>query len=209
MPYESPTICVSSHKSAENDIHGLEIGFHVPSLSRGHVITRLGRDTDLILRHSYSAVHVAFEIHPETRLVMLSVRSKGPADVTVATIDQKDEDVIVDGDCVILYGQNYGIRIASYVLLLVWRKVEGPDPAEAFRALAMSGYEDSLRRLRGVPDRNLSIPIDTSALACKSYYVTKLAMSNAPHCPRVHRHPCSHIEKLVFRGIQGARCQKW
>lgn len=62
--------------SADSGNPGLEIGFHVPPFSRGHVIARLGRDTDLILRDSYSAVHVAFEIHPDTLVVMLSVRTK-------------------------------------------------------------------------------------------------------------------------------------
>lgn len=35
---------------------GLEIGFHVPPFSRGHVITRMGRNADLILRESFSGV---------------------------------------------------------------------------------------------------------------------------------------------------------
>lgn len=73
---------------------GLEIGFHIPPFSRGHVITRLGRNTDLILRESYSAVHVAFEIHPETFVVMLSVRTKHTSSVTVTARSTREKGAL-------------------------------------------------------------------------------------------------------------------
>lgn len=60
---------------------GLEVGFHVSSMQHGHVITRLGRDADLILsprqpQEPMSRVHVAFEVNPTINMVVLSVRSK-------------------------------------------------------------------------------------------------------------------------------------
>src|SRR3569833_2440059 len=62
--------------SAGGDL-GLEVGFHVPSPPSGYVITRLGRNADLILKHrTASTDHFAFEINPETNLIRLSVRSK-------------------------------------------------------------------------------------------------------------------------------------
>ena len=101
IPFVSP--------SAEG-MPGLEIGFHVPPFSRGHVITRLGRKGDLILRESYSAVHVAFEVHPDTHLVVLSVRTKRVSSVTVQ-LDEAEEEI--PGDCALIYGRQYNINIAS------------------------------------------------------------------------------------------------
>jgi predicted RNA-binding protein YlqC (UPF0109 family) len=80
-----------------------EIGYHVSRIAGGHVITRLGRNVDLVLPKAGSKVHVAFEIHPETRLILLSVLSKYPSTVTVAFAG-KEETEAVPGDCVMVCG---------------------------------------------------------------------------------------------------------
>lgn len=164
--------------SSSKNKPGLEIGFHVPPFSRGHVIARLGRNTDLILRESYSAVHVAFEIHPETLVVMLSVRTKQASSVTVATLEEEgvDNDPI-SGDCAIIYGERYRIGIASYVFNLTWRDLGDSDPAAALKGLTMKGYEDSMVRLKDVRSRDRSL-LETSTP--NSWYMTRLQSSKAP-----------------------------
>jgi hypothetical protein len=102
---------------------GLEVGFHVPSMPRGRVITRLGRDADLVLRgRSVSAVHVAFEIHPETLVVLLSIRSKHASSVTISD-ELSEEPQTIKGDCVVVYGTTYTISIASFAFRLYDRDV--------------------------------------------------------------------------------------
>jgi hypothetical protein len=160
---------------------GLEVGFHVPPFSRGHVITRLGRNADLILRDSYSAVHLAFEIHPETLIVMLSVRTKTQSSVRVAPVnaaDIVDEGEEVSGDCALAYGQNYAINITSYQFRLVWRGVEGTNPANSLRNLTIEGYRASMERLKDVRSRDQSV-LEASSTA-NSWYMTRLQSSKAP-----------------------------
>lgn len=159
--------------SANGDL-GLEVGFHVPSLSRGHIITELGRDADLSLPKSSSAVQVAFEVHPVTSVVMLYVRTKRSWSVTVEECpkrsesesskdsddeygkydnhDKHDEDwkdkqlVAKSGDCAIIYGTEYLLNVASYEFRLVWRAGEGPDKTTSLEKLTMAGYKDSMAR---------------------------------------------------------------
>jgi hypothetical protein len=108
-------------------VRGLEIGFHIPPFSRGHVITKLGRNTDLILPKSYSGVHVAFEMHMDPLVVMLSVRTKQSRTVTVEP--ERDDNTIytpaqrIAGDCALRYGQGYIISITSYKFLLAGDQV--------------------------------------------------------------------------------------
>ncbi|KAK4132125.1 kinase-like protein [Trichocladium antarcticum] len=155
---------------------GLEVGFHVPPFSRGHVITRLGRNTDLILRESFSAVHLAFEIHPETLLVMLSVRTKHGSSVTVAPlVDAESEPQNITGDCAIIYGQVYHLTIASYLFKLVWREVPTANTAaDCLKKLAHEGYQESLLRLENVRSRDISVP---ETLWPNSWYMTRLQSS--------------------------------
>ena len=144
---------------------GLEIGFHVPSISSGRVITRIGRDADLILPgRPISKVHVAFEIHPETLVVLLSVRSKHLSSVKVASL--KSEEQKLDGDCVIIYGQDYRITIVSYEFELIWREIKSP------RDLAIQGYKHSLERLQDVRSRDLPTEFDESKVY--TWYDTRL-----------------------------------
>lgn len=157
---------------------GLEIGFHVPRSSHGHVITRLGRNTDLILRESYSAVHVAFEINAETLLVMLSIRTKQVSSVSIAEAKERTEDKqAVCGDCAMLYGQEYRIRIASYWFKLVWRPTQGTDRVQSLKDLATKGYEDAKQRLKHVKSSDVSIVESSTA---HSWYMTRLQSAKAP-----------------------------
>jgi hypothetical protein len=130
---------------------GFEVGFHVSSVP-GRVIARLGRNADLILqRRNVSAVHVAFELHPDTLVVLLSVRSKRMSSVVVRyeTVQQKEETV--EGDCVLSYGKKYGIDIVCYKFRLIWRQ---PEP-EPLRALAVRDYQRALEQQANVRSRNL------------------------------------------------------
>ncbi|KAI0102488.1 hypothetical protein GGR51DRAFT_291942 [Nemania sp. FL0031] len=71
---------------------GLEVGFHVPSVPRAPLITRLGQDADLNLRlidfrHSMSRVHATFKFEVSDNhegFVVLTTRSK--ATVSYAAI---------------------------------------------------------------------------------------------------------------------------
>ncbi|KAI1347200.1 kinase-like protein [Xylaria sp. FL0043] len=170
---------------------GLEVGYHVSSTARGHVITRLGRNADLILRQSslgppMSEVHVAFEINPATELLILSVRSKRSLSVRFAAIrspkekakeqqapqqgpgDTATEDITGDG--VILYGQNYKIFIASYEFDLLWW-------GESAKTLALQGYRESLQRLQDVRSRDRPTEIDKSDAL--SWHMTRLNTAKA------------------------------
>ncbi|KAK4113273.1 kinase-like protein, partial [Canariomyces notabilis] len=166
---------------------GLEIGFHVPSTPSGRVITRLGRNADLILRgRAVSAVHVAFEIHPETLVVLLSVRSKNSTSVTIAPMQKAGHEEVIDGDCVIVYGQDYRMTIASHNFELIWRRPEAYDVIMALRELAIRGYQDSLQRLQHVRSRDLPTEFDQSEL-------------HTWHNTRIHT-----ARKVLFREAEGA-----
>ena len=56
---------------------GLEIGYHVPGRPRPEVIAEVGRNADLILPStSISAIHFSFEVHPESKAILLCDRSR-------------------------------------------------------------------------------------------------------------------------------------
>lgn len=166
------------------DRPGLEVGFHVPSKPGGHVITRLGRDADLILRQvarqqPVSAVHVAFEINPATHHVLLTVRSKRLSSVTFAPFFGEEEDGSVDretitGSGVILYGQDYQITMASYMFMLVWPGLAGTQRAraETLKRFTLQGYHSSLQRVQGLRSRDR--PTDVDASEVRSWHVTRL-----------------------------------
>ncbi|KZZ90282.1 Protein kinase-like domain protein [Moelleriella libera RCEF 2490] len=112
---------------------GLKIGYHVPQIPGGHVITRLGRNTDIILRKAESKVHVAFEINPETRLVLLSTRSRHPNTV-----------------------MEYELTVSGYKFCLVWRATNEIIDTEYLKKLAWGGYKESKSRLKTVESRDYS-----------------------------------------------------
>ncbi|KAJ8122992.1 hypothetical protein O1611_g9702 [Lasiodiplodia mahajangana] len=172
---------------------GLEVGYHVPCTPRGHVITRLGRNADLILPKSspgepMSSVHVAFEINPATELVVLSVRSKRVSSVTFAVLPDEteepndpgeqslaQEEVVpnataetITGDGVMLYKQNYTLSIASYHFKLLWLVGD----SEASKTLAVQGYQASLQQLQDVPSRDR--PTEGDSSEALSWHITRL-----------------------------------
>ncbi|KAL7936915.1 kinase-like domain-containing protein [Trichoderma chlorosporum] len=177
---------------------GLEVGFHVSSMRYGHVITRLGRDADLILRESspgmpMSAVHVAFEINPATNLVVLSVRSKRISSVKFAVLEHEDDEktsedntgeqglvqkentedaaaagLSIIGDGVILYTQDYTLSIASYEFQLLWLK----RSKESFKALVLRDYQTSLQLQQNVRSRDR--PTEGDHSEALSWHITRL-----------------------------------
>ena len=165
---------------------GLEIGYHVPSIPQGNVITRLGRDADLILRestrqHPISALHVAFEINPATHLVLLSVRSKRVSSVSFELLEEDDENSEhkeIIGDGVMLYGQNYRISIGSYRFQLIWRTISSDDTnIEALKALAIQSFQTSMQKLQNVRSRDRPTEYDDSEYL--SWHVTRLNTANS------------------------------
>lgn len=154
---------------------GLEVGYHVPSTPSGTVITRLGRggdQSDLILRrqslaHPMSRHHVAFEVNPDTRLVILSVRSKRVSSVKFAVRDGIEKE-LVTGDGVIFYGQDYDISIALYRFELHWLN----GSIDSLKDLVVQGYEASLDLLEGV--RSSQRPTGRDISEALSWHVTRL-----------------------------------
>ena len=139
---------------------GLEVGFHVTSIP-GRVIARLGRDADLILRErTVSAVHIAFEIQPETLVVLLSVRSKRTLSIIVTPLKPNlpIEGEPIEGDCVVSYGKEYQINIVAYSFRLKWRQTAAPESA---RKLAIQDYKKALQRQGNVRSRNLPTERDS------------------------------------------------
>ncbi|RMZ76979.1 hypothetical protein DV738_g4644, partial [Chaetothyriales sp. CBS 135597] len=165
-------------------------------MRHGHVITRLGRNADLILRHSkpekpMSAVHVAFEINPATNLVILSVRSKRMSSVSFAMIKQKDKGKArseepaeqshvheedpedgtaqqIIGDGVILYKQDYKLSIASYTFDLLWLGAS----EETLKNVVVQDYQTSLQLLGNVRSRDQPTECDQSE--AQSWHITRL-----------------------------------
>ncbi|KAL8383044.1 hypothetical protein RB595_006691 [Gaeumannomyces hyphopodioides] len=125
---------------APNESLGLGIGFHVASVP-GRVMARLGRDADLILQQrNVSGVHVSFEMHPETLVVLLSCRTKRTSSVVVTPTKGSAEQI--NGDCVLSYGIEYTLAIANYDFVLKWR----PGTAEELRELSIREYTEALKR---------------------------------------------------------------
>ena len=176
--------------SSLNDLRGLEVGYHVTSAPRRHVIARLGRGADLILPESssklpMSGIHVAFEINPATHLVLLSVRSKRISTVSFSILPSPNDHIspgeVIDGeeitgDGVIIYAQNYSISIASYSFNLVWRSFN-PDPvenAELLKALAVQGYTESIEQWQQLLiSRNR--PTESDMFESQSWHVTRIS----------------------------------
>ncbi|KIE00750.1 Protein kinase-like domain protein, partial [Metarhizium majus ARSEF 297] len=198
---------------ARNGFYGLEVGYHVSSLPRGHVITRLGRNADLILSKStpeipMSTVHVAFEMNPSTRLIVLSVRSKHASTVyfsiysstaeengqggpgTGMSVQQELQEANIareriTGQGVILYSQDYDITIANYNFHLIWKLDNSSGNAKFLKALAFQGYQESVHRMQDVRSRDRPTEYDHSE--AMSWHMTRLntvkgtCFSDVPH----------------------------
>ncbi|KAK3386088.1 kinase-like domain-containing protein, partial [Podospora didyma] len=143
----------------------LEIGFHVPSLPSGRVITRIGRNADLILpkiknnvtpRVPIMAIHIAFEIHPQTLLVLLSVRAKNVSSVKDAALEA------IQGDCVIQCGESYNVDIVSYQFKLAWRN---DLTVRSLKELVLQEYHGSVDQAKQLRTRDQPDSVDESVLA--------------------------------------------
>ncbi|KAI3558672.1 mitogen activated protein kinase kinase kinase 3 [Colletotrichum abscissum] len=163
---------------------GLEVGFHVASTG-GFVIARLGRKGDLVLNRNTSSEpmcreHVAFEFQDTTKLIHLVVRSK-KQEFTVAVgllvdsrlrpqrgtlLESDDVNKVVDGEVVMLYGQNYNIQISSYRFDLVWTVSSSRDPPhvnnERLKELAWACFRQSMSMLKGLGSRDLPTGFERS-----------------------------------------------
>ncbi|KAL8296120.1 hypothetical protein RB597_009420 [Gaeumannomyces tritici] len=166
---------------------GLEIGFHVPIKPDSRVITRLGRNADLILRHStpqkvMSRVYVAFEFHPTTHFILLSVRSKALTSVTFGLVSPPGDPgtpentmpVPTLGDGVIVYSRDHTVSIASYEFKLVWRTLSSTlgQNIALFKDLALQGYNSCLQRMAAFGSRDR--PSDYDHTEAQSWHVTRL-----------------------------------
>ena len=164
--------------SSSFDKLGLEVGYHVPSTPKGHVIATLGRNADLILskstpQHRMSRVHISVEINPATHILVVCVRSKYPTSVTFASKDQHTDDTTsITGDGVILYGRRYTVSIASYCFEIAWCNA----PTASLQALAVRGYEKSLQLLQDVRSRDRPTEYGTSELL--SWHITRLGTAS-------------------------------
>ncbi|CAK7210374.1 hypothetical protein SCUCBS95973_000757 [Sporothrix curviconia] len=122
----------------------LGIGFHVSRVP-GRVMARLGRghNADIILPgRSISAIHVAFEIHPETHAVLLSVRAKRESSVTVAPAEKNGSGEKVEGDCVLSFDTRYNLEIGPYKFKVSWKA----GTAAELQALAEAEYKEALKQ---------------------------------------------------------------
>ncbi|KAG8423877.1 hypothetical protein J3458_000726 [Metarhizium acridum] len=195
---------------------GLEVGYHVSSIPQGHVITRLGRNADLILpqsklSHPMSAVHVAFETNPATHLVILSVRSKRISSVTFAVLEDgasngpgqpspEGKEVLegnatgrlITGDGVILYKQSYQISIALYEFKLFWLY----DNEETMKTLTIQDYQTSLQLLQDVRSRDRPTEIGNSEVL--SWHITRLNTVKGSHFQDI-----AHIREVEGEGAFG------
>ena len=161
---------------------GLEVGYHISSTPRGHVITRLGRNADLILQKStptepISAVHVAFEVNPTTKLILLSVRSKRLSSVRFAVYESErnvtpTEQIIGDG--VVCYGQDYDLSIATYHFRLSWLTTK----TKALEALTLQDYQASEQLLQNMRSRDR--PTEGDYSEALSWHVTRLRTGQRP-----------------------------
>lgn len=191
---------------------GLEVGFHVSSIPQGHVITRLGRNADLILPEStyenpMSAIHVAFETNPRTHLVGVSVRSKRVSSVSfsVATPESNRSNAQekITGDGVLHYGQSYNICIACYLFVMVWRTIPNSrDIVESLKNLTVQGYQSSLQRLQYIRSRDLPTeynhPTEYKCSEALSWHVTRLHPVKGSHLQDI-----KHLRHEIGSGSYG------
>jgi hypothetical protein len=124
-------------------------------------MARLGRNADLILQQrNVSAIHVSFELHPETRVVLLSVRAKRVSSVVVTPDgDLKEAEEEIEGDCVLGYGKTYEVKISGYRFRLIWRS----RCSTTLRELASREYERVLEQQANVRSRYLPTEPDSEA----------------------------------------------
>jgi hypothetical protein len=137
-------------------------------------MARLGRDADLILQQrNVSGVHVSFEIHPETLVVLLSSRTKRTSSVVVIPMDGPSERI--DGDCVLSYGAEYNIVIAGYNFSLKWRR----GTAQSLRELSIREYTEALKRQAQGNVRSRYLPTEADSEA-HTWHNTRIHTAQRP-----------------------------
>ncbi|KAI1337291.1 kinase-like protein [Xylariaceae sp. FL0016] len=126
---------------------GLEVGYHTSKWREHTVIATLGRKADIVLEgEDIFRQHISFERVPDTGLIVLSVNSKQAHSVEFQVKGPRSNEKESFGDGVLLYGQDYEIRIASYEFHLIWC-----DRNKLFlQAMAHKSYERCQLRTKDV-----------------------------------------------------------
>lgn len=182
---------ISNTSSGSNVELGLEVGFHVSSIP-GRIMARVGRSaqSDLILSKPYiSSVHLAFEMNPATKVVVLTPRARETSSILVQLYDDNDLGPEIQGGCVILYGQSYILRIGSdYLFFLKWRD----GNANRLKELAVWGYENAMQQQVHLDPRTLPTEVDSSV---QTWYNTRILTA-----PRMLVRECPKTERLEIGG---------
>lgn len=191
--------------SAANDNRlGLEIGYHVPSTPGGQVITRLGRDADLILPGTDVArFHIAFQVHPDTLAVLLSVRAKEPSQVTVEHTARNFEWQLKDGDCVLVYGEEYWIKVVGYLFKLKWRTMK---PGAALKDMVAREYRNALQLAANLGSRDRPTEYESDIYSwhnTRLHSVARPGIQEAPNATRSLKGKGSFGEVLKTLDVSG------
>ncbi|KIH94464.1 hypothetical protein SPBR_05791 [Sporothrix brasiliensis 5110] len=180
---------------------GLEIGYHVSKVP-GRVMARLGRGLTADIRllgRNISSIHVAFELHPDTLAVLLSVRAKNASSVTVEPVEDDGESGavadtgrgdVVEGDCVLVFEQPYNIKIGVYSFDVAWcpKREVRQSKDEVWRIFARREYQKAVEREKLA--RSCDLPTyDSSTL--NTWHNTRIHTANRPlfrEAPGAERH---------------------
>lgn len=98
---------------------GLEIGYHLTRVAEPDVIATVGWNGNLIIENE-SSRHIAFKVHRETHVVMLSMGQGKVGNVSVAVDILNARPESVEDKYVLGWGINYVVDIDLHKLSLVW-----------------------------------------------------------------------------------------
>ncbi|KAK3361424.1 kinase-like domain-containing protein [Lasiosphaeria ovina] len=177
-PRNAPFISTSSEGKP-----AVEIGYHVCSRPcGGQVLARLGSDTDLILPgKTISKIHIAFEVHPVTHAILISVRTTNRKSVQVSPWGFRQDGefrqlVLIPGTRykIVVGDQNYA---RPFRFSIRWRL---DLPAPAVQLAVDGGFKAA--EARGRP--NYLNTDDPTKLEIGSYYVTRLPSGVVGNCVR-------------------------
>ncbi|EGX95151.1 Protein kinase-like domain [Cordyceps militaris CM01] len=128
--------------SCDGGLLGLEVGYHVQKQTSATIITRVGRNADLILFNpKASRVHVDFQFYPCTSNIMMRVQRPRSTDVHILELNEEENHrKLVTDISALSYGYNYALSIRGYEFRVVWclpdaalRKAKAQDEYEAAR----------------------------------------------------------------------------
>lgn len=193
---------VSRARLRDFDGDGLEVGFHVTSFCCGPVIARLGRNTDIILPGpQISSVHVAFEVHPESKVTILSVRTLRPAAVKYCEMNlgeqQWEDPETVEKDKVIFFGRSYRLFIGPYDFEVIWRTEES---VESLWTRATQGYTWSIEGAKKLP--SYLRPTEPNELELQSWRCTRFRTDGQIGVEDIEAMP-GVTPKEIGRGLSG------